>query len=122
LSLNAVTTAAAATAPTQGGFDITSVLFPLLLVFLVYMMWNNGRKRKKADAELRSSLGVGANIVLHSGVTGTIVSMDEVSAIIETTPGTQLRILLAAIRGIDSTLAQPEVESPEATDEATDNK
>jgi len=93
-----------------------------LLVFLVYMMWNNGRKRKKADAELRSSLGVGANIVLHSGVTGTIVSMDEVSAIIETTPGTQLRILLAAIRGIDSTLAQPEVESPEATDEATDNK
>jgi preprotein translocase subunit YajC len=119
LLLNAVTTvAAAATSTTQGGFDITSLLFPLLLVFLVYMMWNNGRKRKRAGEELKNSLGVGAQVILHSGITGTIVSLDDATAVIESTPGTKLRVIVGAIRGIDTTVAQPEpaAESDEATD------
>jgi len=127
LLLNAVILAAGTTgtpASSAGGFDITQLFLPLMLAFLVYMMWNNGRKRKKADAELRASLGVGANVVLHSGITGIIVSMDDSTAIIETTPGTQLRILVGAIRGLDSTLEQPAAETPEAdaAEDSTDNK
>jgi len=71
------------------------------------MMWNNGRKRKRAEADLRSSLDVGAKVILHSGITGTIVSLDEVSAVIESTPKTKLRVVLGAIRGIDTTLDAP---------------
>ena len=116
--LNVVVNAAATNSSTQGGFDITSLLFPLMLVFLVYMMWNNGRKRKKADAELKSSLGVGANVVLHSGITGTIVSIDDKTAVIESVKGTKLRILIGAIRGIDITLNQP---ADEATSSNADD-
>ena len=119
-TLKTATTAAT----TNSGFDLQSLILPLLIVFLVYTMWNSGRKRKRAAAELKSSLGVGAHIVLVSGITGTIVSLDENVAVIETTPGTQLRVLLGAIRGIDTSIAQPEAEaSPaEAADEATDKK
>ena len=106
MSLKTIETAAAA-ATTGTGFDLQSLLFPVLLVFLVYMMWNGGRKRKRAAAELKSSLGVGAHIVLISGITGTIVSLDDNIAIIETTPKTKLRVLVGAIRGIDTTVAQP---------------
>ena len=109
--LNVFKTAAPA-APANSGFDLQSLLFPLLLVFLVYMMWNGGRKRKRAAAELKSSLGVGAHIILVSGITGTIVSLDDSIAVIETTPGTLLRVVIGAIRGIDTTLEQPEIVEP----------
>lgn len=121
MSLRAIETAAAA-ATTSTGFDLQSLLFPLLLVFLVYMMWNSGRKRKRAAAELKSSLGVGAHVVLISGITGTIISLDDSIAIIETTPGITLRVVTGAIRGIDTSLAQPEDLSVEETQPSKDDK
>lgn len=121
MSLKAIETAAAA-ATTSTGFDLQSLLFPLLLVFLVYMMWNSGRKRKRAAAELKSSLDVGAHIVLISGITGTIVSLDESIAVIETTPGVTLRVLTGAIRGIDTSLNQPEDLSAEQSEPSKDDK
>jgi preprotein translocase subunit YajC len=77
------------------------------------MMWNGGRKRKRAAAELKSSLGVGAHVILVSGITGTIVSLDDSIAVIETTPGITLRVVVGAIRGIDTTLDQPVEAEPE---------
>ena len=53
-------------------------LFLLLaLAVLVFMMFWNSRKRKKQAAELQASIKKGAAIVLHSGIYGTIVSVDE---------------------------------------------
>ena len=86
------------------------------------MMWNSGRKRKRAAAELKSSLGVGAHVVLISGITGTVVSLDDSIAIIETTPGITLRVLTGAIRGIDTSLAQPDDVSVEETQPSKDDK
>ena len=106
-------------APATGGFDITNLFFPLLIVFMIYLMWNNGRKRKRAEQELRTSLAVGVNVILHSGITGTIVSMDDVSAVIESTPKTKIRVVLAAIRGIDTSLDAP---AADATDADKDTK
>lgn len=85
-------------------------------------MWNGGRKRKRAAAELKSSLAVGANVVLISGITGTIVSLDDSIAVIETTPGTQLRVLVGAIRGIDTTIAQPESANQISENSSDDQK
>ena len=118
---NALRTAATTAATTNSGFDLQSLLFPLLLVFLVYMMWNGGRKRKRAAAELKSMLAVGAHVLLTSGITGTIVSLDDSIAVIETTPGTQLRVVVGAIRGIDTTVAQPE-SATEISENSSDDK
>ena len=112
-------TAAAAAANT--GFDISSLLFPVLMVFVIYMMWNSGRKRKRAAAELKTSLTVGTDIILHSGITGKIVSLDDSHAVIETTPKVRIRVVVGAIRGVDSSFETPAATTLEQTgDNATD--
>jgi preprotein translocase subunit YajC len=119
--LSTINQAAAAAATTSQGFNISDLLFPLLMVFVIYMMWNSGRKRKRAALELKNSLAVGTEVVLHSGITGKIVALDDVAAVIETTPKTKIRVLLGAIRGIDTSVAQPVVEAL-AADDASETK
>lgn len=72
------------------------------LAVLIAMMFLNSRKRKKQMQELQDSLKAGVKVVLHSGITGKLVSVDGTRAVIETTPGTKLAILKGAIRGIDA--------------------
>ena len=112
---------AAAPAAT-GGFDISSLLFPLLMVFVIYMMWNSGRKRKRAALELKTSLTVGTEVILHSGITGKIVSLDDSHAVIETTPKVRLRVVVGAIRGVDTSIESAAVSSPDASADSGDTK
>jgi preprotein translocase YajC subunit len=47
----------------------------ILLVFvagLFALMWNNGRKRKKAAQDLQDNLAVGTEVVLAGGIYATI--------------------------------------------------
>jgi len=71
------------------------------LAAVIFMMYFNGRKRKKAAAEMQSGIKVGAYILLHSGILGTIISLDEKSLVVETTPGTKLTVLKGAVRSIE---------------------
>ena len=73
----------------------------IALAFIIGMMFVNGRKRKKAQAEMQSAIKVGAYVLLHSGILGTIVSLDEKNAVVETTPGTQLTIVKGAVRSVE---------------------
>ena len=50
----------------------------ILLVFvagLFALMWNNGRKRKKAALELQNNLVAGTEVMLSSGIFATVVSV-----------------------------------------------
>lgn len=52
----------------------------VLLVFVVglfALMWNNGRKRKKAAQELQDNLAVGAEVMLSGGIFATIAEVQE---------------------------------------------
>ena len=52
----------------------------ILLVFVVglfALMWNNGRKRKKAAQELQDNLAVGAEVMLSGGIFATIAEVQE---------------------------------------------
>lgn len=73
----------------------------IALAFIIVMMFVNGRKRKKAQAEMQSAIKVGAYVLLHSGILGTIVSLDEKNAVVETTPGTQLTVVKGAVRSVE---------------------
>ena len=71
------------------------------LAFIIGMMYFNGRKRKKQQADMQAGVKVGAYVLLHSGILGTIVSLDEKNAVVETTPGTQLTIVKGAVRSVE---------------------
>lgn len=91
----------------------------IALGFIIFMMFFNGRKRKKAQAEMQSGIKVGAYVLLHSGILGSIVSLDEKSMVIETTPGTKLTVLKGAVRSIEEAPKKPAAAKPVAAKAAT---
>ena len=84
------------------------VFLVIALAVLIAMMFMSSRKRKKQAEALLSSVKVGASVVLHSGIVGTVVSIDGDRAVLETTPGTKIAFLKGAIRSVD-TSAKPVV-------------
>lgn len=78
------------------------VFLVVALAVLIAMMFLSSRKRKKAAADLLASIKVGSSVVLHSGITGKIISVEGDRAVIETTPGTKIAFLKGAIRSVDA--------------------
>jgi preprotein translocase subunit YajC len=68
-------------------------LFALLAVVIIFM-FRSSRKRR-ADAEkLQTTMVPGVEVMTQHGIYGTLISIDDDKneAIIETTPGTKLRV------------------------------
>jgi len=111
-----VHTAAAAT----GGFQLDPLTIGLVavLAIMVIFMFRNSRKRKRDAEELQNKFVPGAEVMTQHGIYGTLVSIDDEKneAIIETTPGTKLRVHRQTIsRVIDPVEAQEDViEEPAA--------
>jgi preprotein translocase subunit YajC len=84
----------AATAAAPGGFDPLTIGLVVLLAVMVLFMFRNSRKRKRDAEELQNKFVVGAEVMTQHGIYGTLVSLDDEKneAIIETTPGTKLRV------------------------------
>jgi preprotein translocase subunit YajC len=101
---------AAAAAP--GGIDPLTIGLVVLLAVMVIFMFRNSRKRKRDAEELKDKFVPGAEIVTQHGIYGTLISVDDEKneAIIETTPGTRLRVHRQTIsRVIDPVEADEDV-------------
>lgn len=96
------------------------VFLVVALAVLIAMMFMSSRKRKKQAADLLASVKVGSNVVLHSGITGKIVSVDGDRAVIETTPGTKIAFLKGAIRTVEASVEK--ATATKAVAEKTDAK
>lgn len=55
---------------------ITLVMFALIAL-LIFFMFRNGKKRQAAQQELQNNVQPGAEVMLQSGIFGTIDSIDE---------------------------------------------
>lgn len=71
------------------------------LAILIAFMFSSSRKRKKQAEALQASVKVGSSVVLHSGITGKVITLTEDRLVIETTPGTKIAMLKGAIRSVD---------------------
>lgn len=62
-------------------------------VLIVFMFLSSRRRRREAET-MRSKIVPGAEVMTGQGIFGTLISVDEEKneAIIETTPGVQLRV------------------------------
>ena len=84
---------AAATGGIDSNLLLNIGLFALLGVVIIFM-FRSSRKRR-ADAEkLQTQMVPGVEVMTQHGIYGTLVSLDDEKneAIIETTPGTKLRV------------------------------
>ncbi len=88
---------------------INIALFGLLAVVIIFM-FRNSRKRRRDMEELQEKMVPGAEVMTQTGIFGTLVSVDDDTnqAIIETTPGTRLRVH----RQVLARVVEPEVETP----------
>jgi preprotein translocase subunit YajC len=75
-------------------FDPLLILLFGLLVVMIFFTWRNSRKRKAEAEQMQNKLVPGAEIMTQHGIFGTLISVDEEKneAIVETTPGIQLRV------------------------------
>jgi preprotein translocase subunit YajC len=74
-------------------------LLPLVVIggLMYFVLIRPQQQRVKAQRALVTSLAVGDEVVTIGGLLGTIVTIDEDTATIETTPGTILRCRRGAI-------------------------
>lgn len=73
-----------------------------VLAAMILLLISQNRKRRKDAEKLIASVAVGSSVLLHSGIRGTIVAIEEDDLIIETTPKVKLRIVKQAVRTVDA--------------------
>lgn len=97
-----------------------ALLLPLfLLVLMMVFMWRSNKKNRERQQQMRAELAPGVEVMTQGGIFGTLteVDSDENIAIIESTPGTSLKVHLATIVNVIS----PEVVVPDDASSLTDN-
>lgn len=92
---------------------LTIGLFALVAV-MIFFMFRNSRKRKAEAEAMQAKMVPGAEVMTQHGIYGTLISIDDDKneAIIETTPGTLLRVHRQTV----SRIVEPEVAVDEDAD------
>jgi preprotein translocase subunit YajC len=98
-------------------FDPTLVLIAVALAVFVFFQFRSSRKRTKETAARQAAIAPGVEIMTNYGLYGTVLSIDEDTnmALIETTPGTVLKIHRQTI------LKAVEDETPEVSETESDS-
>lgn len=92
-----------------------SVFLYVMMFALLALMWNNGRKRKKAAAELAASLAPGSEVMLTSGIYCVIVNIDADKATVRSGDSTLVVAKGAIARVINAAPAvEPKTDKPAA--------
>lgn len=84
----------------------------VLAVFLAFLVFSNSRRAKQAKT-LEASVAVGAQVIMLGGIKGKIVSILEDTVIVESTPGTRIEFLKAAVRTVVPASLEAKAEVPE---------
>lgn len=78
------------------------LIFPLLILFMIGLVFMSSRQRKKQEnqqKDLQNSLHVGDVVVMTSGISGTVVDVDDERTIdLEIAPDVVTTWLRAAVR------------------------
>jgi preprotein translocase subunit YajC len=74
-------------------------LLPFVLIFLVFwfLILRPQRRRQQAVAQTQRALTVGTEVVLSSGIYGTVASLDDETLGLELAPGTVIKVARQAV-------------------------
>jgi preprotein translocase subunit YajC len=90
--------------------DPLTIVMLVVLAGLVFFMFRNSRKRQRDAAALRDKIVPGADVMTNFGLYGKLLSIDEDEniALVETTPGTILKLHRQTIaRVVEPTVPEP---------------
>jgi preprotein translocase subunit YajC len=96
------------------------VIIAIALAAFVFFQFRNSRKRQREAAERQTQMVPGVEVMTNYGLYGTILSIDDDTniAMIETTPGTVLKIhrqtILKVVEPEEPAVEEPAAEAPAA--------
>lgn len=94
-----------------GGGSLMLMAFAVLAVML-FLSFRKGKKVQQQQAQMRSSLAPGVEVMTGAGIFGTVVSVDtdHQRVTLETAPGTRMDVHLQGV----TTVVEPEAEAAPA--------
>lgn len=97
---------------------MTLIMFALIAVLIIFMI-RNGKKRQQAALEMQNNLRPGAEVMLQSGIYGTIEEVDEADNRVTVRSGSSTLVVHRNAVGQIVTPAEPTEEA--ATEVAPDD-
>ena len=85
-------------------------LLPLVLILLVFwfLIIRPQRRRQQQLSATQSSLGIGSEVMLTSGIFGSVVSLEDETIHLEIAPGTTVKVARqAVVRVVDPRPDEP---------------
>lgn len=102
------------------GFSVQEFVPLLWIIAIALVFWlliiRPAQRRQKDIARLQSSLQPGDQVVLTSGVFGTITEIADTHLVVEIAPGVAIKVVRA---GVGSVVREQAPASDESTDEPT---
>jgi preprotein translocase subunit YajC len=92
--------------------DSNTLQLVLIIAVFVAFLFFSSRKRKKQAETLNETVKVGANVVMLGGITGKIVSINNDTVVVESTPGTKIEFMKAAVRNVTAPEEEVTVKAP----------
>jgi preprotein translocase subunit YajC len=75
----------------------TILLIALMVVAFYFLLLRPQKKRQQAQQKTMNQIQPGTRVLLGSGIFGTVVSVGDKQAVLETSPGVQVTVLKQAI-------------------------
>jgi preprotein translocase subunit YajC len=96
--------------------DPLTIVMVVILAALIFFMFRNSRKRQREQAEVRSKMVPGAEVMTNFGLYATLLSVneDDNTALIQVAPGTVLKVH----RQVLARVVEPTVADTNVIDEA----
>ena len=93
--------AQAAGAPAAGGSMMSTLLFPVILIAIMYfLMIRPQMKRQKEHKAMLDKLSKGDEVITSGGIAGTVVGLSENFITVEVANDVQLRVQKGAIASV----------------------
>lgn len=102
----------------MGQDNLLGTIFPLLLIVLAFwlLVIRPAKKRQQDMNRIQNSVAVGSEVMLGSGIFGTVTSIGDDTLNLAVAPGTEIKVARqAVVRVIDRTPATGE-QASEPTD------
>ena len=96
-------------------------LIAIALLFWLLVIRPQGRRQRELR-DLQSSLSVGDEVMLTSGIVGHVRSLDEEHAMVEVAPGTTIKVVRGAIGTVVPPVDEQAPDALDAPDETHEQK
>ena len=79
--------------------DLLGTVFPILIFFLAFwfLVIRPARKRQQDMSRIQNSVSVGSEVMLSSGIFGTVVSLGDDTVTLQVAPDTEIKVARQAV-------------------------